>query len=205
MMRTLIFISACLLLLACKKQERIIQLVPASDNDSQFRRFTIPAGQKFSTYNPLIRRQTSELNFTVKFDSSAIYTTVDPANQEFANTLYGLSTDIAPYETFSFGWRWKNNELHLFGIVSNNGIRVQRDLQRIDIGKEYNCSITIDGSAYVFKIDANSTRLTRTSTSPQAIGRLVFPSYADWELGGPLGGVEIEQAPHEINIWKKER
>ncbi|MGI8584586.1 MAG: hypothetical protein ACR2KX_20545 [Chitinophagaceae bacterium] len=79
------------------------------------------------------------MNFIAKFDSTAIYSNVNPDNRLYINKLYGFSDNNPTHQQFSarFGWRWSDNALRLFGYVYNDGVR--KELGTVAIGTENNC------------------------------------------------------------------
>lgn len=194
--------STCLLILAfglvcCQKELEPFTTAqqPTEPKPGEFMKFTIPAGQHNATYNPLTPVSYEELKFVVKFDSTAIYTNADTANQRDVNKLYGFADNNDHHNNFSarFGWRWKDNELHLFAYRYNNAVRTIDDLGKVDIGKEHNCSIRVAGNQYIFTLNGVQTQWPRASTTPKSVGYKLFPFF---------GGDEV--APHTIYIWIKE-
>ena len=69
--------------------------------------YTIKQGQHYCEQNYFKPVDLEELKFSVVFDSSAVYTSVDPVNQYDINKLYGFSDNGADHHQFSarFGWR----------------------------------------------------------------------------------------------------
>ena len=159
-----------------------------------FVRYTIPMGAHYSPNNGYKAVDTDEMKFQVRFDSSAIYTTVDPVNQYDINKLYGFSDNGAVHHQFSarFGWRWSDQALRLFAYVYNEGSVISRELSTVRIGDLVNCSIRVSGAAYIFTVDGQTTALPRASTPARASGYQLYPYF-----GGD------ESSPHEINIWIK--
>ncbi len=100
-----------LLLLSCKKE---ISSLPGNtiknevDSSQNFIKYIINKGQQYCDQNIFKTVNYSELKFIVKFDSSAIYTAKDAANQYDINKLYGFSDNNVDDHQFSarFGWRW---------------------------------------------------------------------------------------------------
>ena len=189
----LFFLSAC-----AKENRKIIPptvIDQNTPNSAAFMKYTIPAGSQYCDQTSYVPTSCSELSFTVKFDSSAIYKTTDPVNQEDINKLIGFSDNNSDHHSFSarFGWRWSNNALRLFGYTYNNGLREYKELGTIDIGAESNCSIKVAGNHYLFILNGHLDSMTRSSTSSPAIGYKLFPYF---------GGDEM--APHEISIWIRE-
>ena len=98
------------LLLSCSKAKLDLQSkIP--DAGVPFTKYTIAAGQQFCNDNVYNTTSYSELKFLAKFDSSAIYITLDPGRQNDINKLYGFSDNNTTHHLFSarFGWRWSNN------------------------------------------------------------------------------------------------
>ena len=180
----------CLLFFsACKKDDEQIPPAPAFIN------YTIRQGQQFCDQTIFSPVEYTELKFVVKFDSSAIYTTIDPINQYDINKLYGFSDNNSDHQKFSarFGWRWSTNALHIFAYVYNDGILTWKELGTVQIGDENNCSIKVADQQYIFSLNNSSEILHRSSTTRAAIGYKLFPFF-----GGN------ESAPHDITIKIKE-
>ena len=157
-----------------------------------FTKYTIAEGQQFCNNNPYNTTSYSELKFIAKFDSSAIYKTIDPGNQDDINKLYGFSDNNAAHHQFSarFGWGWTNNALRLYGYIYNNGIRDSKELGTVAIGYENNCSIKVTPTAYQFSLNGKTDSMPRNSKTVKAEGYKLYPYF-----GGD------EQAPHVINIF----
>jgi hypothetical protein len=132
------------------------------------------------------------MNFVVRFDSSAIYETQLAENQYDINKLYGFSDNNTDHHQYSarFGWRWSDKALRLFAYVYNEGAVTSKELTRIDIGTEINCSIKLNGAHYLFTANGTTTEMPRLSTTEKAKGYQLYPYF---------GGDEL--APHQINIW----
>ena len=157
-----------------------------------FIKYTIAKGSQFcdkSTYTPV---SLDSLSFIVKFDSSAIYKTVDPQNQYDINKLYGFSDNNMDHHQFSarIGWRWSESKLRLFGYVYNYGEVSSQEICSVSIGIPISCSIIIDKDHYDFRVNDTKLSLSRSSTTTKGSGYKLFPYF-----GGD------ESAPHDINIW----
>jgi hypothetical protein len=171
---------------SCKKD-------PAAKFDTT--EYVIKAGEHYSNENGYEKANYNELAFTARFDSSAIYKTIDPQNQDDINKLYGFSDNDAGHQQFSarFGWAWVNNALHLYGYVYNNGTRDSKELGTVSIGAENNCSIRVTPTQYIFTLNNKIDSLQRKSTTSTGIGYKLYPYF---------GGDEV--APHDVRIWIKE-
>ncbi|WP_018613092.1 hypothetical protein [Segetibacter koreensis] len=162
--------------------------------NNQLIEYKILKGQQYCDKSTYKLVEYASLSFVVKFDSTAIYKTTDPANQEDINKLFGFSDNNAQHQQYSarFGWRWSNNALRLFGYTYNNSIRSSKELGSIDIGTENNCSIKVSESVYIFTLNGKSQTMPRESKTTKAEGYQLYPYF---------GGDEV--APHNISIWMK--
>lgn len=194
MNKTFCLLGICLLIFCCKKE-----VIPEKSNNvkdaTPFVQYTIPKGGKYCNQNTYKPVEYAELNFVVKFDSTAIYSTVQPANQGDINKLYGFSDNNSDHQQFSarFGWRWSDDSLQLFGYTYNNGIRESKKIGSVNIGDEIACSIKVTVNDYIFSLNNIRVSMQRRSKTPYAIGYKLYPYF---------GGDEM--APHNINIWIKE-
>jgi hypothetical protein len=193
-----LFSVLCILLFCgCEKQS------PASIENTaynhsaatSFTQYTISKGQQFSNNSTFLPVKYSELKFVVKFDSSAIYRTINSSDQFDINKLYGFSDNNAGHHLYSarFGWRWSDFALRLFAYVYNNGVRTSKELGKVEIGTENSCSIKVDSSRYIFSLNNVTDTMLRSSTTAKAEGYKLYPYF---------GGNET--APHDINILIKE-
>ena len=190
------YIFYCVTLLVLSSCHKSFEEITIPDQPgSAFDHYFIPKGQHYSQQSIYTPVEYNELRFTVKFDSSAVYTTLDPNNQYDINKLYGFSDNGTVHHEFSarIGWRWSDNALRLFGYVYNNGEVSYEELTTISTGTEHECSIRIEGNHYIFSADDKTLSMTRTGTAAVATGYKLFPYF-----GGD------ETAPHDIHIWIKE-
>lgn len=184
-----------LMMFSCKKETASILKNYHGTTSTQFTKYTIRQGQNYCDGNIFVLTSYAELNFVAKFDSTAIYSNVNPDNQLDINKLYGFADNNSTHQQFSarFGWRWSDNALRLFGYVYNDGIRSSKELGIVSIGAENNCSIKVNPKNYTFSLNGKVDSLPRTSTTAKAIGYKLYPYF-----GGD------ETAPHNIYIWIKE-
>ncbi|MFL5740808.1 MAG: hypothetical protein ACJ75B_11360 [Flavisolibacter sp.] len=160
----------------------------------QFNEYTIRKGQQYCDQNGYAPVDLSEMKFTVRFDSSAIYQTSDPENQYDINKLYGFSDNNMDHHQYSarFGWRWSDGALRLFAYVYNEGKVESKELSAINIGEEIHCSIKVQPDKYVFSLNNQLTEMPRKSITQTGKGYQLYPYF---------GGDEL--APHEVDIWIK--
>jgi len=189
----MLYAAASLLFLCCQCSKKDV-----SDNlstytpNASFKQFFIPKGAHYATENKLKPVETAALKFIVKFDSSAIYHTADPKNQDDINKLYGFSDNGDQHHLYSarFGWRWSNGALRLFAYTYNNGVRDSKELGVVDIGKEVECAIEVNREVYSFALNGKVETMARSSSTPVAKGYQLYPYF-----GGD------ETAPHDVRIW----
>jgi hypothetical protein len=163
---------------------------------NEYVKYTINKGEQYCDKSSYAKISVDQLNFTVKFDSSAVYKTVAASNQNDINKLFGFSDNNAQHHEFSarFGWRWYQNALHLMAYVYNNGVMSFKEVGVAQIGAENNCSIKVSGTSYIFTLNGTTVTMPRTSTTVKAEGYRLYPYF---------GGDEM--APHVITILIKEK
>jgi hypothetical protein len=155
-----------------------------------FTTYTIQQGNHSCDQSTIKSVRTSEMKFAVKFDNSAIYTTVDPNNQYDINKLYGFSEGYNnQYNSARIGWNWYNNALHLHAYVYAKGVRTYQEIKTVSIGAEINCSIKVSGNSYLFTVDGTQLTMPRGATTSTASGYQQYPYF---------GGDEV--APQKITI-----
>lgn len=157
--------------------------------------YTIKQGQQFCDKNSYTPVSITELKFKVKFDSSAIYTTINAANQGDINKLYGFSDNNAQHHQFSarFGWRWYNNSLEIFAYIYNNGVVAYQKVGNAIIGTTAEYSIKVQTETYQFTLGNNIVIMPRASSTSTGLGYKLFPYF---------GGDEF--APHDVRILIEE-
>ena len=193
--------AVILLCASCNKvvddlvQKTILTPSSSTNSSTDFILYKIPQGQHSSDKSTYKKVETTELNFIVKFDTSAIYQTQTKENQYDINKLYGFSDNNGEHHQFSarFGWRWSDAALRLFAYVYNEGKMTSKELATIPIGAETFCSIKADSSNYIFTVNDKTETMPRLSKTPTAKGYMLYPYF-----GGD------ETAPHEVRVWIKE-
>jgi hypothetical protein len=160
-----------------------------------FKNFAIKAGNHYCEGNVYKAVDVSEVSFTVRFDSTAIYQTSDPFNQDDINKLWGFADNNAQHHEYSarIGWRWSGGALRLFAYVYNKGKVDSREITTITLGAATNCRIVIERTRYIFTVNGARVEMPRQASTPKAKGYQLYPYF---------GGDEV--APHLINIWVKE-
>jgi hypothetical protein len=186
--------AALLYLASCNKiADTVIDKALSSGNTSgQTIQYIIKQGAQYCDQNTFKTVSVSEVKFTAKFDSTAIYKTLDPKNQYDINKLYGFSDNRSDHHQYSarFGWRWSDGALRLFAYVYNEGAVSSKELTTIGIGAEVTCSIKVQNNQYIFTVNGASQTMPRLSTTENGEGYQLYPYF-----GGD------ETAPHEIHVW----
>ncbi|MBY0481728.1 MAG: hypothetical protein K2Q21_10255 [Chitinophagaceae bacterium] len=183
---------------SCNKESSV---ETGAEPDFGYTEYKILKGESYSVDSLKIVLMTgiSNVKFNFKFDSSAIYTTVDPLNQSDINKLYGFADGVSfntyytipPHHINSarFGWAWYNNALRIFGYCYNDSVRVSKQLQTVEIGKWYHAGIRLLNGGYEFTVENKKDTMARTVNTPTIIGYKLFPYF---------GGTET--APHDVTI-----
>jgi hypothetical protein len=180
---------------SCKKDVMdIINKTPQQDANG-FTEYIIKAGQHYSDKSSYQKFNGSELKFTVKFNNTAIYNVKELENKVDVNKLYGFADNNKQHHQFSarFGWRYMDGELTLHAYVYNNGVRMEEEITTIQPGKEYDCSIKVNGAQYVFSANGKTKTVVREATTATAAGYKLYPYF-----GGD------EPAPHDVHIWMRD-
>lgn len=181
------------ILQSCSKDQNIAteQIIPAAE---EFTEYTIAAGEHYCDKTAIKPVSITQMLFKVKFNSSAIYTTIDPQNQYDINKLYGFTEGQDPHgNSARIGWSFNNGALRLYAYVYNNGQRISQEICTVAISETINCAIKIDGNNYVFLVNDKLVKLSRAQAGETAQGYQLFPYF-----GGD------ETAPHKISIFIKD-
>jgi len=182
-----LYAALCLLVLsAC--QGTAESVAPASGPEPVT--YLIRKGAHYATSNPLKNTKITTLKFEVTFDSSAVYTTVDPVNQGDINKLYGVADCGTLHQTNSarFGWRWYNNQLEVHAYTYLNKVRMSAYIGAVTLGKKSIYELELGDQLYTFGLDGRQVTLPRACTGEGA-GYQLYPYF-----GGD------ETAPHDIQI-----
>jgi hypothetical protein len=208
MKKRLILLTALTVLLAtsCTKEtlqdQTKIQPDPETSTarkaatESTFTTYTIAAGAHYSSPNTFKTVSGTTMSFVAKFDSSCIYTSVNPANQWDINKLWGFNEGLfSTNNSARVGWNWKNDTLWLYPYSHVNGVNLGAQNPTgypVQIGAEIPCSITVSGNTYIYSINGN------TVTTPRGPSSSTFSGYQQYPY---FGGDET--APHKITIQVK--
>lgn len=156
-----------------------------------FTEYNIAAGGHYCNLSAITPVNTTQMRFKVKFDSTAIYTTLDPLNQYDINKLYGFSEGYDPHlNSARIGWSYNAGKLRLYAYAYNNGQRISQEICPVNVFETITCAIAVQTNKYIFSVNEIQVQLTRALTEPIASGYQLFPYF-----GGD------ETAPHDIRIW----
>lgn len=179
-----------ILVTACKKER---QIDPAAGNATDTTLFTIKKGNHFCDQTRVKSVTTSQMNFVVKFNETAMYTTQDPINQTDINKLWGFSEGSDhQFNSARIGWAYHTGALRLYAYTYANGVRSYRELSTIALNTLIPCSIALEGSTYRITANGQTVSLPRGLSTPQASGYQLFPFF-----GGD------ETAPQDITLYIK--
>jgi hypothetical protein len=165
-----------------------------TQNGNVFVTYLIRQGQHYCDQNSLKLVRTSDMRFAVRFDSSAIYKTTDSVNQYDINKLWGFSEGLNhQFHSARIGWRWSDSALRLFGYVYDSGQRYSQEIGIVELNKNIECGIKLQGDKYAITADNKTVYLSRGPLDTVANGYQLYPYF-----GGD------ETAPQNIKIMIKE-
>lgn len=133
----------------------------------------------------------STLRFQAIFDSSCVYRTTVPENQNDINKLYGFSDCSSQHHQNSarFGWNWREGALRIYGYIYVNGVRQERELGTAPLNELTSFRIDLRENTYVFTYQGMETTMPRHCSGGTGIAYKLLPYF-----GGD------EPAPQEIRI-----
>jgi hypothetical protein len=157
--------------------------------------YLIKNGNNYCENNQYAITTYSYLHFRAMIDSSGIYTTVVPANQQDINKLYGFADCSSHHQTNSarFGWNWYNGQMHIHAYCYSGGVRAYKELGLVNINEVFDCELRVLPGKYIFTLNGVSDTLNRGCTDNAALGYKLLPYF-----GGD------EAAPHDVRIRIRE-
>ncbi|MHC2991468.1 hypothetical protein OB13_07635 [Pontibacter sp. HJ8] len=155
--------------------------------------YKIPKGSH-ATQSPVKFINSSLIRFEAVFNTTAIYTLANSANQADINKLYGVSDCGTEHHTNSarFGWRWYNGQLEIHAYTYQNKKRNTAYIGAVALGKPSLFEIRIEDNRYTFHLNEKQVVMERNCTGTGG-GYQLYPYF---------GGDEV--APHDITIGIKE-
>lgn len=193
---TFIYLTVFIIINGCTKIQTMAVNPPATfPAEEIFTQYNIAAGDHYCDKTAIKPISISEMLFKVKFDSSAIYTTLDPLNQYDINKLYGFTEGQNPHiNSARIGWAYNEGKLRLYAYAYNNQQRLSQEISAVNIGETINCAIKMDSLNYIFIVKDVQVKLSRALAGVTAQGYQLFPYF---------GGDEVAQQP--IRIFIKDR
>lgn len=154
-----------------------------------YRTYTIKEGKHRSTYAYHTTRDTV-FNWSIIFDSTAIYTTQDSSNQYDINKLIGWSDCNENHMDYSirFGWRWLEDNLEIHWFKHSNGHFSFAKICNVTLCESHEYYLLLNNHEYELCVDGNCVTVDRTCSS----------DYKKYKLYPYFGGQET--APHDIKI-----
>jgi len=176
--------------IACTKRDTSESPDTIKDSTNKTVAYIIKKGGHDCQPDSLAFTSNDQIKFTAIFDSSCIYQTVDPHNQNDINKLYGFSDCNSTHleNSARIGWRWSNGSLRLFGFVHNNGNIIYQEIATAAIKQNITCNITCEEKNYRFTVDGKSITLPRNCSG----------NFNRYKLYPYFGG--NEPAPHNVTV-----
>jgi hypothetical protein len=133
----------------------------------------------------------SSIKFQALFDSSCVYKSAIPENQNDINKLYGFSDCSSQHQSNSarFGWNWREGALRIYAYTYVNGQRQDKELGTAELNETTSFKIETRDNSYVFTYHGIETVMPRHCTGGVGIAYKLLPYF---------GGDEV--APQEIRI-----
>lgn len=155
--------------------------------------FIIPEGQHSSTNAAFRGFNGNKLTFQAKFNQTAIYSTVDPANQADINKLMGFSACGSFHHENSarFGWRWHNNSLEILAYTYINEVRIHKFITTVPLNEFVDYEIKQKKNGYIFKVGDTATEIMDALNDCSERANYILWPY--------FGGNET--APHNVEIY----
>ena len=168
----------------------LLTLLNCHKPDSEgYRTYIIKEGRHRSTvaYNTSFD---TVFNWSIIFDSSAIYITQDPVNQYAINKLIGWSDCNSNHMDYSirFGWRWLNDSLEIHWFRHQHGNFEFSKIKSVSLCEPHEYYLDFTDTEYSLCIDETCVYLDRTCPG----------TFKKYKLYPYFGGQET--APHDIKI-----
>lgn len=188
-------LAALLVLSGCSKEQPGMENEPAIILPAEiFTEYKIAEGSHYCNLSAVTPITRTQMLFKVRFDSSAIYTSLDPQNQYDINKLYGFSEGYDPHvNSARIGWSYNYGKLRLYAYVYSNGVRSSLEICSVNLFDTISCAILVKNDQYVFSVNNVQVQLSRALSGALTNGYQLFPYF-----GGD------ETAPHAIRIWIKD-
>jgi len=192
-MKNFLIIISFTLLVGCKKNALVANDVPATAVDSYIKYSILKNGHYCD--KTVIKTFTGvAMNLKVKFDSTAIYSNIDPQNQYDINKLVGFTEGTDNHvNSARMGWGWNDNALRLYAYSYADSVRNTKEICAVAIGETFLVNISVTEYEYIFRINEKTVTLPRAIHTTSVSGYWQFPYF---------GGNEV--APQDIYIYMQE-
>jgi len=172
----------------------LVKLPSCKKLTNEYETFTIKKGNHRSTTR-INRSLDTVFNWSILFDSSAIYNTVDSLNQRDVNKLIGWS-DCGTRHTensIRFGWRWLDNSLQILWFKHEHGDFSFGIIDSVSLCEPHIYELNIWRWNYGLCVDGKCVYVNRNCPVEDK-KYMLYPYF-----GGD------ETAPHDIKIQIKKR
>ena len=161
------------------------------DLDEQFDIYTIKKGEHYCNHRRPEMLQQRVLEFSARFDESAMYTFSEPGFQDSKNKLMGFSdcNSLHHENSARFAWQWYNDRLEIYAYCYVNGDRIESFLGTVGLNETASYRLELTDKHYVFTFAGQQTEIQRGSTCEIGGYMMLWPFF-----GGQL------PAPHDITI-----
>lgn len=176
---------------SCEKPDIAAELTPPKPQQDTVVTYIIKKGNHYADQSSLQLLNKPAIVARITFDSSAIYTSVDPVNQADVNKLIGFSDCGTDHQQNSarLGWSWNGNELILYAYAYVNSQRIIKTLGAVPLKQTINCSVNAASNYYYFKAFNYTDSIPRHCLGYTGVSYKLYPYF---------GGDEV--APHEVHI-----
>lgn len=168
---------------------------PTGGGGSTIQTWVIPEGAHDADGATVSTTVSDRLELRVRFDASAEYATVDPANQADINKLRGFSDCSSHHQTNSarVGWRWSTDRIELLAYTYVDGARQSSLLGSVRPDEWHDLRLDATPTGYEFTLDGITTTMPRGCSDAGLLKYHLWPYF---------GGDEV--APHTITIQLQE-
>lgn len=162
---------------------------------SSYTAYIIPRGSHYAQGNNLKMVTKSSMHFVAMFDSTCIYTALDPKNLGDIHKLYGFSDCNSQHHVNSarVGWVWNGKAIDLYAYCYADSVRSSKLLGSVAFNTPIELTIKADSAQYTFTMNGKNTTMKRSCGSAGVSGYQLYPYF---------GGDEV--APHDVHIFIKD-
>jgi hypothetical protein len=185
-------IVAAIFLLSCEKTTILEPVAPVQPIGSNWVVYEIDSGQHNANTNPFRSFRADSLAFAFTFDSTAIYQTLIPANQESWNKLFGFADCSGHHHTNSVRLTWRYTAgvgIELAGYFYESTVRTWQIMDTIQPFDTLQALIYTTPTTYEMRVGSKSITSSRACTT-EPRGYYLYPYF---------GGTE--PAPQKMRVY----